>query len=230
MSTYKNRLSLTGLVLLAGTACGGGEAPVIADGIPESLEAFELRDLESVDAVEAVGFTGPGDTPFKVQQRTTQIGAFPCTSCHTEGEASLASVRSRAQRTLSPNQAPATAADPSALRGAHQNIQPGHPSTSGGQCATCHSSTNLEELVLQNGTTASLDEAYRLCSGCHYQQADDWAGGAHGKRLAGWKGERVVMSCTQCHNPHAPAFDQRIPFPGPSIPRTGKIPTGAPHS
>ena len=65
------------------------------------------------------------------------------------------------------------------------------------------------------------DEGTLLCSQCHYAQGEDWAAGAHGKRLVGWRGPRVVMSCTGCHDPHDPTFGTQIPSPGPRIPRTG---------
>ena len=39
----------------------------------------------------------------------------------------------------------------------------------------------------------------------------DWAGGAHGKRLAGWAPPRVSKTCVECHNPHQPQWDKRAP-------------------
>ena len=64
-----------------------------------------------------------------------------------------------------------------------------------------------------------MDEAYLLCGGCHFSQADSWAGGAHGKRLEVWAGERVVESCTGCHNPHHPLFPVLRPVTFPKIAR-----------
>ena len=65
--------------------------------------------------------------------------------------------------------------------------------------------TTSQLLVARTGERATLDESYRLCAQCHFAQADAWAGGGHGKRLDGWQGRRVVMACTDCHDPHAPA-------------------------
>jgi hypothetical protein len=101
---------------------------------------------------------------------------------------------------------------------AHQNVQPLHPAETGAACATCHDARNVERLVLQSGGTATLDQAYALCAQCHFGQVEAWAGGAHGKRLDGWRGRRVVIGCTDCHDPHRPAIEQRIPFPGPRLP------------
>jgi hypothetical protein len=78
----------------------------------------------------------------------------------------------------------------------------------------------VELLVLENGKRATLDESYRLCADCHFAQVDAWAHGAHGKRLDGWQGRRVVMGCADCHDPHQPALERRIPFRAPQIERT----------
>jgi cytochrome c2 len=36
-------------------------------------------------------------------------------------------------------------------------------------------------------------------------------GGAHGKRISYWAGQRVVKNCTACHDPHSPRFKKRWP-------------------
>jgi nitrate/TMAO reductase-like tetraheme cytochrome c subunit len=107
---------------------------------------------------------------------------------------------------------------------AHRNIQPLHPSATGATCSTCHVPAAVERLVLPEGGTVSMDQAYRLCAQCHAPQLRDWAGGTHGKRLEGWAGRRVVMNCADCHDPHNPALERRTPFPGPQLPTTGGRP------
>ena len=102
---------------------------------------------------------------------------------------------------------------------AHDNIQPVHPDTSGAVCATCHAPENPALLALIGGKRATMDQSYRLCGQCHFAQVDAWAGGGHGKRLDGWQGRRVVMACTDCHDPHDPAVLSRIPFRAPVIER-----------
>ena len=102
---------------------------------------------------------------------------------------------------------------------AHQDIKPDHPAQTGATCATCHAPDNVELLALKNGERATLDHAYRVCAQCHFAQAEAWAGGGHGKRLDGWQGRRVVMGCADCHNPHQPALEPRIPFRAPQLKR-----------
>ena len=105
------------------------------------------------------------------------------------------------------------------IKDAHQNIKPVHPKQTGATCATCHAADNVELLALKNGERATLDHTYRLCAQCHFSQAEAWAGGAHGKRLDGWQGRRVVMGCADCHDPHNPAIESRIPFRAPQLQR-----------
>jgi hypothetical protein len=102
----------------------------------------------------------------------------------------------------------------------HDNIHPQHPRNNEGVCTTCHVAGSVERLRLPGGRTTTLDYAYRLCAQCHYAQVNDWAAGAHGKRLVGWAGRRVVMSCADCHDPHRPGVESRLPFAGPRIRRT----------
>jgi hypothetical protein len=111
------------------------------------------------------------------------------------------------------------------IKDAHQNIQPLHPAQTGATCSTCHAADNVELLALKSGERATLDHTYRLCAQCHFNQAESWAGGAHGKRLDGWQGRRVVMGCADCHDPHNPAIESRIPFRAPQLQRlTSKRP------
>jgi hypothetical protein len=164
-----------------------------------------------------VGHVGPDGQPFQVTMRTPgaasavhrtigtrtfelslrgrALAQYPCTSCHAG--------------------AVTTAARPG---DAHQDVQPVHPSEFGSSCRVCHARADVYQLTLQGGTLVPLGQAYRLCEQCHYAATEAWAGGAHGKRLDGWSGARVVLGCTDCHDPHAPSVPERIPFRGPSLP------------
>ncbi len=100
----------------------------------------------------------------------------------------------------------------------HQNIQPVHPRQTGAECLTCHSAENPGRLNTGSAGTVELDHAYQLCAQCHFQQVESWSYGAHGKRLVGWRGRRVVMGCADCHDPHAPGTESRAPWAGVQLP------------
>jgi hypothetical protein len=178
--------------------------------------------LTMLPAVPVTGWKGPGERPFEVtlrtadpvsalarrfgtitlrtslRARTPDLGQYPCTSCHLGRRMVLADER---------------------VADAHQNIKPIHPAQTGAACSTCHAPDNVELLALKSGERATLDHAYRLCAQCHFSQAEAWAGGGHGKRLDGWQGRRVVMGCGDCHDPHKPTLEPRIPFRAPQLQR-----------
>jgi hypothetical protein len=184
-------------------------------------------ELASVASAPVQGRTGPGGQPFEIALRTARsltpharrfgtktlditlrvrtpdLSQYPCSSCHL-GEG--------------------TAMRDARVPDAHRNLRADHPKETGARCATCHATENVQLLALESGARVSLDHAYRLCAQCHVKQVNDWAAGAHGKRLDGWRGRRVVMSCADCHDPHHPATEARIPFRPPRLerPRSGE--------
>lgn len=186
------------------------------DTLPSALRSVAIEPVQG-------GWTGPGGRDFYVALRSRQEGTYryrpfgqevfylglrldepeithmPCSSCH-EGQGRA---EERAQ---------------GGLERAHRNIQPVHPEQTGARCLTCHAAADVGRLQLGVGGTVSIDHAYRLCAQCHFQQVESWAYGAHGKRLVGWRGRRVVMTCADCHDPHRPAAVKRIPMAGPSLP------------
>ena len=206
----------------------GDEAPpgVVAAPIDSATAArnasLEPGVLAAVQAVPVEHWQGPGKQPFEValrsaapeaghsrqfgtitlpialRSRTAGISQYPCTSCHLGRKIVMENRR---------------------ISDAHNNIQPVHPDQTGAVCSTCHSADDVALLTLKSGEQASLDESYRLCAQCHFPEAKAWAGGAHGKRLDGWQGHRVVMACADCHDPHNPAVEVRIPFRAPQLER-----------
>jgi hypothetical protein len=212
------------------SACGNSDRAPIAQSARSATprdtagkSTLEPGSLATVPAAPVTGWKGSGDKPFEVTVRTEDppsalsrrfgtitrrislrtrapdLGQFPCTSCHLGRAIVLADDR---------------------RKDAHQNIQAVHPVQTGGVCSTCHAGDNVELLALKSGERATLDHTYRLCAQCHFSQAEAWAGGAHGKRLDGWQGRRIVMGCADCHDPHKPAVQPRIPFRAPQIERT----------
>jgi hypothetical protein len=230
------RLGLAAAVLLA--ACAGGRLgdsareeerpnPLSSLAPPPRNDSLEPGMLGTVRAAPVEGWTGPDGRPFEVALRsrdvesgharrfgtitlrTTLRGAtpdlvqWPCTSCHLGRTVTMTAKR---------------------IPDAHQNIQPRHPELLRSVCSTCHSPDAVDQLALRNGDRVGLDHSYRICAQCHFSQATSWAGGGHGKRLDGWQGRRVVMGCTDCHDPHRPRTVARIPFRPPTIGPVRKAP------
>jgi hypothetical protein len=181
---------------------------------------LEPGALKTVPNAPVLRWTGPGGQPFAVALRTSEresgharrfgsvtlqtalrarsLDQYPCASCHLGRKLVMADKR---------------------VTDAHQDIRPVHPEQTGALCSTCHAADDVEQLALESGKRVTLDESYRLCAQCHFTQADAWAHGAHGKRLDGWQGRRVVMACADCHDPHQPALEPRIPFRAPQLER-----------
>ena len=120
--------------------------------------------------------------------RTGDIVKYPCSSCHDK-----------------PLEVATSSETP------HPDIQLNHADSSILTCTSCHASDNLDSLHSLTGQAIDFDHSYQVCAQCHTQQAEDWEGGAHGKRVGGWAPPRVIETCTSCHNPHDPKLEPRWP-------------------
>lgn len=198
-------------------------ASASAPDAPISSAAIEPGELKAVLSVRVVGRVGPDGEAFEVALRTPgvpsgharrfgsrdlqtvlrmrspDLSQYPCASCHAG-----ARLTSGADR----------------VADAHPDIPSLHPAETGAACTSCHASTDVDVLTLQSGEVVTLDHVYRLCAQCHFREAEAWAAGAHGKRLDGWQGRRVVMNCTDCHDPHEPSLETRMPFRPPRLHRS----------
>jgi len=74
-----------------------------------------------------------------------------------------------------------------------------------------HNPDDRDFLISSKADKIDMDHAYDMCGQCHFRQKKDWIGGAHGKRITYWAGERIVKNCTSCHNPHSPKFEKKWP-------------------
>jgi hypothetical protein len=200
----------------------GPPAPPVDSATAAHYATLEPGLLPTVPSAPVVGWTGPGNQPFEVALRTAapeagharpfgtitlpialrnrraSLSQYPCTSCHQGRKVVMTNRR---------------------IGDAHENIKPLHPQGTATVCSTCHAGEDVGLLALTRGERATLDQSYRLCAQCHFQQVEAWAGGGHGKRLDGWEGRRVVMACPDCHDPHNPAVQPRIPFRAPQLER-----------
>lgn len=89
-------------------------------------------------------------------------------------------------------------------------------------CLNCHDAEQRERLVLRGGGTVGLDQAAQLCAQCHGPTWRDHQRGIHGRSHGSWdpaSPERSALGCTECHDPHAPAFPGLAPLPAPASTR-----------
>jgi hypothetical protein len=155
------------------------------------LGAAETNPVKDADALH------PDAPNFTVQPRNSKLKFGDCLGCHEEGD-------------IDP--------EPRRLRTRHvREIDHG-----GNRfwCMTCHAGDNIEYLHTSSYEKIEFDQSYLICGSCHAKRQKDWYFGAHGKRVSGWQDERVILACTECHDPHKPAVMPRTPKP-PQPVRTG---------
>lgn len=136
--------------------------------------------------------------PFEVIQSQRDAEMHPCANCH---------------------QWVVSNPEPRRLKAPHDNFELQHGLHGHGKfwCFTCHRSDRDLGLKTLEGQAVEFADAYIVCSQCHARQAQDWAYGAHGKRVSNWQGKRQVLNCTACHYQHDPTFKPREPMPGPNM-------------
>jgi hypothetical protein len=127
---------------------------------------------------------------FRTETRKDKMQRFKCSQCH--------------------NNKPVRVARAAEI--AHGEIVLNHGSKARPlSCYTCHKKDERDFLITEQGTKIDMDHSYQMCGQCHFRQKKDWVGGAHGKRISPWAGQRVVKNCTGCHDPHSPRFKKRWP-------------------
>ena len=178
-----------------------------------------MENRKPVRGATARGQT-TGEAPaFTVVPRLDRIRNFPCTKCHDNKF-----VDSRVRE----------------LRDEHTNLTFEHGGGRFWCYDSCHKGTDIDNLVSIRGSRIPYDESYKLCGQCHYQRLD-WFFGGHGKRQGAWEdqrkipaaadelkvedrsqigrwgGERAILNCTECHNPHSPSIKPFEPSPPPKV-------------
>ena len=99
------------------------------------------------------------------------------------------------------------------------------------RCYNCHGREDRNKLLLHGGVEIGYDQVEMLCAKCHGTTYRDWQVGMHGRTNGSWdkgSGRQVRLKCTQCHDPHAPAYAPIVPMPAPNTLRMGpQSPDGA---
>jgi hypothetical protein len=155
-----------------------------------------FEDQKQVDAVQPLPANSVQVTEryqggrFWTETRKDKMQRFSCSQCH--------------------NNKPVTIRR--AAEVAHGDIVLVHGSESRPlSCYTCHEKDERDFLVTEQGVKVDMDHSYQMCGQCHFRQKKDWVGGAHGRRISYWAGQRMVKNCTGCHDPHSPLFKKRWP-------------------
>ncbi len=90
------------------------------------------------------------------------------------------------------------------------------------RCYNCHLVSDRNKYVADDGSGIMSQLPEELCSRCHGLIYDDWLQGTHGKWTGMWKtvksSDRSTYTCTQCHDPHDPAFRYKTIAPPPVWP------------
>jgi len=152
-------------------------------GVTLSTEQY-LQELQTIEITE-------GEHTFLIPERKSQIKSFACTECHSKSLKELQ--------------------DSNIGKKAHWDIAIDHANEETMNCATCHNTSDMDNLKSLTNKRIDFNKSYNLCSQCHTKQFKDWKGGAHGKNVGGWAPPRAALTCVNCHNPHKPHFESRWP-------------------
>lgn len=216
---------LTALIALAAAGAAGAQDKAPSQTPQEASKT--MRELMK-NRVANVGVTARGQSlnqapAFKVLPRKPALTKYPCTGCHDN------SFIDRRVRKLVDE---------------HPTLQFDHGNGRLWCYDACHNGRDMDHLVTLRRRQVDYDESYKVCGQCHFERQKDWTFGAHGRRagafadapkvperheqlkvedrsrIGHWKGERLLLNCTACHNPHSPAIRPFTPSPAPEV-RTG---------
>tara|TARA_R110002072_G_scaffold51308_3_gene137630 strand:+ start:535 stop:1125 length:591 start_codon:yes stop_codon:yes gene_type:complete len=93
----------------------------------------------------------------------------------------------------------------------HQGLSFAHGTVG---CLSCHDARDYDRLHLADGAPLPFERTMDLCGQCHGPQRRDYEHGAHGGMRGYWdltRGGRTRNHCTDCHDPHAPAYPKVRP-------------------
>lgn len=168
-----------------------GEYHSITDKIKANQKPYHgnLSSEELLAGTDLMQIT-EGEHTFLIPERKGQIKSYACIECHSKPLSEMRGVDGQK---------------------AHWDIKINHAAIETMDCTTCHNPDNMNNLKSLTGKNIDYNLSYKLCAQCHSRQFEDWKGGAHGKKVAGWAPPRASMTCVNCHNPHNPGFETRWP-------------------
>ena len=110
----------------------------------------------------------------------------------------------------------------------HKKIQLDHGTNK--RCFNCHWIRDRNYFTPDQGFGIVHRQVELLCSRCHGPVFKDWQAGTHGLKHGKWQAPDVyntrTFTCTQCHDPHKPAFHYEAMAPPPAWPAKFKRPHG----
>jgi hypothetical protein len=227
---------LTAALLTAAAALATASGSRAADKAPSQTPQQASKTMQELmkSRFANVGVTARGQSlnqapPYKVLPRKPALTKFPCTGCHDN------SFVDRRVRKLAEE---------------HPTLQFDHGNGRLWCYDACHNGRDMDRLVSLRGRPVDYDESYKVCGQCHFERQKDWTFGGHGRRagafaeprkvpekheelkvaererIGHWKGERLLLNCTACHDPHSPAIRPFTPSPVPEV-RAGLVRTEA---
>ncbi|MHC5113017.1 MAG: cytochrome c3 family protein [Planctomycetota bacterium] len=170
-------------------------------------------------ALSAVAFRAPDASRRPVQSVETERGRFPIRINRPAGppvvhldvpgpDGELTASCSTCHATREPDATNAVTDD---LNDFHDGLVVEHGTIT---CVACHNGDDYDQLRLADGTALPFTDVMTLCSQCHGTQAASYTNGAHGGMTGYWdltRGPRDRNGCTDCHDPHAPAYPRMTP-------------------
>ena len=192
-------LALCSTAVLLQAAAWAAEPVAAAAGAVPASAPFTHRPLRPTEPQHFAGFASA--PAFSVGPRKEHLTLYPCSQCHK-----VLPLNTEPRKLVS-------APHPAALQHGQGRMW----------CLACHLGKDRDKLQAIDGSAIDFDQSYLLCGQCHANRQRDWFFGSHGKRVAGWTGERELYACTHCHDPHSPRVPPRAPSPAPAV-RVGLSP------
>ncbi|MCB2182694.1 MAG: hypothetical protein KQH63_11745 [Desulfobulbaceae bacterium] len=163
---------------------------------------------------QAAKSTDKESEQYSVPPPLVYQGLFPCQACHRRDVRGVSSQLEKGNEFLG-KYIRKPDPKPRILVKMHRNINLRHAEWH--WCLNCHDQDERNYLRLITGEKIPFEKSYRLCGQCHGSIYRDWKIGIHGRRVGNWKGKKLYLLCSHCHDPHSPKF-RKLPAEDPPRP------------